>query len=274
MKDNKRAPASFQFSFGRAAAVGAIAACAWQCTTSPVTERRGLALVPASQMNEMGTQAYAEMKQQTPLNSDAELNERIVRIGKRIAEASGVSYQWEFTVFKEDDTVNAFCLPGGKIGVYTGILPVAKNDAGLAAILGHEVAHATAHHSQDRMSQALLTQVGVAAAGLSLGDSRYKGPLLAALGVGAQVGILLPFSRKHETEADIIGLTYMAKAGYDPQEAVELWKRMAAQEKGGTPGFLATHPVSADRVVNLQNHLRDVQPLYAASTRQPSSVLR
>lgn len=169
---------------------------------------------------------------------------------------------------------NAFCLPGGKIGVYTGILSVAKSEAGLAAILGHEVAHATAKHSQERMSQALLSQAGLAVASFSLGDSNSKGLVLAALGLGAQVGVLLPFSRKHETEADDIGLTYMAKAGYHPREAVELWKRMATQEKQAPPQFLSTHPLSKNRVTAIEARLDDVMPFYARSDKQPSGRLR
>lgn len=256
-----------------AAVLGMLAALLVTCTTTPVTGRRGLALVPEGQMTEMGVQAYTEMKQETPVVNDADVKAMVERVGRRIAVASGADYQWEFTVFKDDKTVNAFCLPGGKIGVYTGILPVAKTEAGLAAILGHEVAHATAQHSRERVSQQLLSNAGLIAAGVGLADNANRGLIMAGLGLGTQVGIMLPFSRKHENEADSIGLVYMAKAGYDPREAVALWQRMAQSEKGAPPEFLSTHPLSENRVTAIQAQLDKVLPIYARSEKQPSELL-
>lgn len=267
-------PLALSFGVGALTASVIASGLSTSCVTAPVTNRHGLALVPDSQMSALGTQAYAEMREKTPSSPDKALEARVVEVGRRIARASGADYDWEFTLFQDDKTVNAFCLPGGKIGVYTGILPIAKTDAGLAAILGHEVAHATAHHAQERVSQGLVAETGLTIASLTLGDSAYRQPVLAALGMGAQVGVLLPFSRRHESEADTIGLHYMAKAGYDPREAVELWKRMAAEEKGNPPEFLSTHPASASRVAALQSQVDSVLPLYASSEKQGSSLLR
>src|SRR5262249_2188471 len=154
---------------------------------------------------------------------------------------------WEFVVFDSPEA-NAFCLPGGKVGVYTGILPITQTDAGLATVLGHEIGHAVAHHGASRMSEAMLTQAGGQALGatLSSADPKVQGAAALAYGLGAKVGVELPYSRSQESEADHIGLVYMARAGYDPKEAVGFWERFMAynkQQGGGGPAFLRTHPV-------------------------------
>lgn len=251
--------------------IGATATTLTVCTSTPVTQRRALSLVPESQMAELGAQAFAEMKSASPQLSNSLAREQIVRVGRRVATASGANYTWEFEVFDDPKTVNAFCLPGGKIGVYTGLLPVAKNEAGLAAVLAHEVAHATAHHARERLSQTLIVQLGLTATDMSLGGNRNRGAILAALGVGAQLGVLLPYSRLHESEADKIGLRYMAQAGYDPSEAVSLWQRMAAQGGLNPPAFLSTHPDPASRAIALAAELQAVTSLYSQSEKQPNT---
>lgn len=242
------------------------------CVTTPVTNRQALNLVPDVQMNALGVQSYKEVLAKEKISKDSRLNEIVTRIGKRIAVASGANFDWEFAVIDNDKTVNAFCLPGGKIAVYTGILPVAANEAALAAVMGHEVAHATARHGAERMSQAVVAQIGLGALDGVLADSRYRGLAMGALGLGAQFGVLLPYSRLHESEADKIGLLYMAKAGYDPKEAAGLWQRMAASG-GRVPEFMSTHPDPLKRSKELEKQAILVQPEYAASERQPSQAL-
>lgn len=241
----------------------------YACVTTPVTQRQAFNLVPDAQMNALGLQAWREVLSKEKISRDPRLSELVTRIGRRIATASGEKYDWEFVVIDSPKTVNAFCLPGGKIAVYTGILPVAKNEAALAAIIGHEVAHATARHGAERMSQGLVAQFGMQALDSAMKDSRYRGLTVAALGLGAQFGVLLPYSRLHETEADKIGLLYMAKAGYDPSEAPGLWVRMAA---GGQrmPEFVSTHPDPLKRSKMLEKSLPDVIPVWSVSERQPT----
>lgn len=206
---------------------------------------------------QLGEQAYAEI-----LKSDGKPEirsgrdyEMVLRVGRKIAEASGADYQWEFKLLDAPDVPNAFCLPGGKIAVYSGILPITQNESGLAAVLGHEVAHATEHHGAIRMSQGLLTQVGltIAAAGVSMAEmsDEQKTGIVAVLGAGAQVGLALPFSRDHETDADVVGIRFAIRAGYDPWEAPKLWERMNALGSSG-PAWLSTHPNPLDRAEKLR----------------------
>jgi predicted Zn-dependent protease len=194
----------------------------------------------------------------------------VQKVGKRIAAVAGKSLptaQWEFVVF-ESSEANAFCLPGGKVGVYTGILPVTKDEAGLATVIGHEVAHAVARHGAERMSEAMVMQVGgeMLGAAMSSADPRWQAATALAYGVGTQVGRELPHSRAQESEADNIGLTYMARAGYDPQEAVKFWQRFAEYGKthggGGTPAFLRTHPTDETRIQQLQELMPRAQAEY------------
>ncbi|MFZ9520458.1 MAG: M48 family metallopeptidase [Silvanigrellaceae bacterium] len=244
-----------------------------QCVTTPVTGRRSLQLLPEGQMNAMGIQAYKEMKSKTPPSQKPEHKAMVERIGRLIAQASGKNYAWEFEVFDEKKTVNAFCLPGGKIAFYTGIFPVAANEAGIAAIMGHEVAHAVAGHGNERISQTLIVQLGLSAADVTLADSRFKKAIFAGLALGAQFGILLPYSRAHESEADLIGLRYMAEAGFDPAEAPLLWDRMGKSGAGRVPEFMSTHPDPANRAAKLRAAIPSVLEAYGRSSKQPNNPL-
>jgi predicted Zn-dependent protease len=226
------------------------------CATSPLTGRSQLQLLPESAEIQMGLDAYRQILAKSQLSTDPVLTGQVTRVGQRIAEATGRSdYAWEFKVF-EDKQVNAFCLPGGKVGVYAGILPITQDDAGLAAVLGHEVSHAVARHGGERVSQALVVQTGLAAtqAALSRGDPRTVQTVAALLGAGATVGLILPWSRTQESEADRLGLTYMAKAGYHPQAARDFWARMAeaARGKERPPEFLSTHPAPETRIRQIE----------------------
>ena len=242
------------------------------CVTTPHSKRTQLNFIPKQQMHSLGRQSYEEIKKKEQLIKSGPVYDQVVKIGKRIAAASGVGFDWEFAVIKNDKMLNAFCLPGGKIAVYTGILPTAANEAGLAAILGHEVAHAVLRHGAERMSQALILQLGLTAAQVSMKNSKQKGVIMAALGLGAQFGVMMPFSRSHESEADKIGLRYMAKAGYDPSEAPKLWQRMA-KKGGGVPEILSTHPDPLKRARALQKQIPSVNGFYQASRKQASRRL-
>lgn len=227
-------------------------------------------------MREMGVAAFKEMKQSTKESTDPRANSLSRCVVNAIVEAippnlKGKNTSWEVVVF-EDPTANAFALPGGKIGVHTGLFKVAKTPAQLAAVLGHEVAHVLAKHGNERVSQQLATQTGMslAAAVASTNDpakAERRQMLLGLIGVGAQVGILLPYSRSHESEADAMGLDLMARAGFEPKEAVALWKNMAAAGGGAPPEFLSTHPSNATRIADLQRGLAAAEPLYAEAKK-------
>jgi predicted Zn-dependent protease len=241
------------------------------CGANAETGRRQFIIVSDSQMNALGADAYGEMLASTPVSKDAALTAKITAIGKRIAAASGADFDWEFTLFDSDE-VNAFCLPGGKIGVYTGILSVAETNAGLAAVLGHEVAHAVLRHGAERVSQSLALAGANYALSEALADDAQKPYIMGAIGLGAQYGVMLPYSRKHESEADLVGLKYMAAAGYDPAEAVKLWQRMAVLG-GSPPEVLSTHPDPEGRAKALRDALDDVASLYRDSEKIPTQPL-
>ncbi len=241
------------------------------CATSPLG-RKQLKMMPESQMESMGVQAFAEMKSKQSIERDPEWNRYIRCIALPIAARSDSNLppeKWEVVLF-QDSSANAFALPGGKIGVHVGLLRVAQTDAQLATVLGHEVGHVIASHSNERVSETLAVQLGLAGTAAILSPSGKKNEqnvnlLLAALGVGAQFGILLPHSRGQESEADIIGLKLMARAGFDPRESTTLWKNMI-QEAGGRapPEFLSTHPASENRIKNLESEIPDVMPEFEA----------
>jgi metalloendopeptidase OMA1, mitochondrial len=231
------------------------------CGTVPVTGRSQLRMVPPEQELELGLASFEQMKKELPISRDPAANALVQKVGKRIAAAAAndlPNAQWEFVVF-ESKEANAFCLPGGKIGVYTGILPITKDEAGLATVLGHEVAHAAARHGGERLSQAMVLQAGEKVLGTSLAtfDPKVQAAAALAYGVGSQVGVMLPFSRKDELEADHIGLIYMARAGYNPEAAIDFWGRFAAAtaSEGGPPAFLRTHPVTDVRIEQLRKQM-------------------
>ncbi len=240
------------------------------CATNPATGDKIFLLTSESQENRMGEQAYREL-QGKEKEVDQHLAKRVEIIGQRLAAVAGrPDYKWEFRTF-QNDTPNAFCLPGGKVGVYSGILKYAKNDAGLAAVLGHEIGHALARHGGQRMSQQISTQLivaGAAAVGFTKMNSTERQLAIAALGAGLTIGVILPFSRSHETEADEIGLRLMALAGYDPSEAVNFWDRFSKAGGANPPKFLSTHPSSEDRRDHLQELLPDAERLYTSIPRQ------
>jgi len=227
------------------------------CTTAPETGRQQLLLISPSQEAQLGLQAFQDVKRSEPIVASGKSAEMVRQVGQRIAKVAPLpNAQWEFVLFK-DDSPNAFALPGGKVGIYTGILPITKNEAGMATVMGHEVAHAVARHSAERMSQGMAVRVGGLILGAALGTeaSLTKDVAMQAYGLGAQYGVMLPYSRTHELEADELGLLYMARAGYDPAEAVEFWKRFAAYnaKRGGKPPeFLSTHPLDARRIAQLE----------------------
>jgi predicted Zn-dependent protease len=250
------------------ALAGSLFAFAVQCVSTPVTRRMSLQLIPEQQMNALGEQAYADLRSRSAKSQSPELRAALEKVGRRIAVASGKNYAWEFELIDDPNTVNAMCLPGGKIAFYTGILPIAQNEAGLAAVMGHEVAHAVAGHGNERMSQSLIVQMGLAAAEISLRDNRQRGLIYGALALGVQFGVLLPYSRTHETEADIIGLRYMAEAGYPPSEAVAFWERMNEAGEGRIPEFMSTHPSPKSRVAKLNEAIPSVMSVYQQSKKQ------
>lgn len=240
------------------------------CETAPISGRSQLILLSPSDEVKLGLQAYQEILKKERLSTDPAKNALLARVGARIAAATGrTDFQWEFKLIDNDKMVNAFALPGGKVAVYTGILPITRDEAGLAAVIGHEVAHATARHGAERMSQGLLVQAGLTAGAIAAGasgrDSASTQALLGALGAGATLGVILPFSRLQETEADRLGMTYMARAGYDPRAARDLWVRMAeASAKMGrsTPEWMSTHPSNASRIRDIEAMLPEALAIY------------
>jgi len=236
---------------------GACSISLLSCINAPITGRQQFMIMPEAQELQMGSLAFKQVLQKEKVTKNKKLSAMVSKVGQKVAKVSGkANYKWEFVCF-ESKQVNAFCLPGGKIGIYTGILPITKNEAGLAAVIGHEVGHAVARHGAERFSQQFAAQgllVGLSAY-LSSNSSNSNNAIMAALGLGLQVGVLLPYSRKQEYEADHIGTVLMAKAGYKPVEAVNVWKRMKARGGKKPPEYLSTHPADDKRIANLQKLL-------------------
>jgi len=243
------------------------------CATVPLTGRKQLNLIPSSELLSMSYQQYDQVKTESKLSTNQQQVNMIKQVGARISTAAEtflkesniqMQFDWEFILIEDDKTPNAWCMPGGKVAFYTGILPYTKNDAGVAVVMGHEVAHALAQHGNERMSQGLLVNLGGAtlAKALESKPEMTRNLWLGAFGLGAQVGVLLPYSRKHESEADRIGLIIMAKAGYDPNEAVGFWERMNQAGGQAPPEFLSTHPANTTRINDLKIHLPEAMRHY------------
>jgi predicted Zn-dependent protease len=246
------------------------------CSTVAVTGRKQLNLIPSSTMQSMSAEQYGDFLKSNQLSEDQGKTAMVKGTGTKIQKAveryfadKGISnklkgYQWQFNLV-ESEEVNAWCMPGGRVVIYTGILPVTKDESGLAVVMGHEIAHAVAEHGNERMSQMLVTQLG----GMALSKALEEKPeqtqqlWMATFGLGAQIGILLPYSRLHENEADRLGLIFMAMAGYDPNNAVEFWERMAKMKGGGAPPeFLSTHPSDETRIKNLKALIPEAMQYY------------
>ncbi len=246
----------------------ALAAAILACSTVPYTERTRVILLSEREELELGLQAWNEVVSEATFSSDPEKIALVERVGRRIASvAERPDYEWEFRLI-ESDQVNAFCLPGGKVAFYTGILPICRTELGVAVVMGHEVAHAIARHGAERISQQLVLNFGAGVLGAVLGgkDPENQALVAALFGVGFGVAFALPFSRSHESEADHIGLMLMAKAGYDPREAPRFWRRMQDASEGEPPEFLSTHPSHERRVEDLEVLLPDAMALYEQAT--------
>lgn len=258
-------------SFMRSAAIGLLSLSLAACSTSP-TGRNQLTLLPESQLSQMGVASFSEMKSNVPQSNSQKATQHVQCVADRIIAILPQEYReqaWEVVLF-DDKQINAFALPGNKIGVYTGLLDVAQNQSQLAAVVGHEVGHVLARHSNERVSTQLATSQALALGyQLSGEDSATKAAIFQGLGIGAQVGIILPFSRTHESEADQIGLDLMAKAGFDPRESVTLWQNMAKANNSNTPEFLSTHPSHNSRIEGLKRHMDT--PLQIYKSRQANN---
>ena len=246
------------------------------CQQVAITGRKQFNLVPNAIMNTMSFQSYSEFLTQNKLSSNARQVGMVKDVGLRVQKAvekycseNDLSsrlkgYDWEFNLV-EDPTVNAWCMPGGKVVVNTGLMPIAKNETGLAVVMGHEIAHAIARHGAERMTQGLIVELG--GVGLSKALTKYpdqtKNLFMKSYSVGTQYGVLLPYSRVHETEADRLGLIFIAMAGYDPRQAVGFWERMAAANEGDAPpDFLSTHPSDATRIRKIKTFMPEAMQYY------------
>jgi predicted Zn-dependent protease len=260
-------------------ALAGLSLCAlllFSCTTVPITGRQSLNLVSDSELMTMSLQQYQEVLQKSKLSQDQQKVQMVRTVGNRIARATedllrqrGLeseikNYRWEFNLIQDDKTVNAWCMPGGKVAVYTGLLPVAQTEAGLAVVMGHEIAHAVAKHGNERVSQGLLQQMGGVALSVALSTSSAatQNLFLQAYGVGTNVAIVLPYSRSHESEADRIGLILMAKAGYDPREAIPFWTKMAKSGSSRPPELLSTHPAPETRIKQIESLIPEAMSYY------------
>lgn len=251
------------------------------CATVPLIGRKQLSLVPESSMLELSLTNYNDFLKANKLSTNQEQTATIKRVGAKMSAAvekylseNGFAdrvgdFKWEFNLVQSDE-MNAWCMPGGKVVFYTGILPVTKNDAGIAVVMGHEIGHAVARHGNERMSQQLVQQYGAQIGGVAVAELFKSNPEKAgaifqtAYGLGTQYGIMLPYSRQQEYEGDKLGLIFMAIAGYNPNEAVGFWERMAAGSKSKTPEFLSTHPVEENRIAAIKAFLPEAMKYYSS----------
>ncbi len=248
----------------------------YACATVPVTGRKQVSLISSAEINQMSSDQYQQVLSESKLSNDQEQVALVKRVGNNIKNAvekymadKGASSQlagfnWEFNLIEDDQTVNAWCMPGGKVAFYTAIMPICKDEAGLAVVMGHEVAHAVANHGRERMSQGLIAQFGLGTLGAAMGQNptATQNIFMQAVGVGTNVG-MLKFSRSHESEADYMGLIFMAMAGYDPSEAPKFWERMSALSGGqAPPEFLSTHPSHDTRISDLNGWIPEAMEHY------------
>ena len=234
------------------------------CATVPYTNRKQFNLLSQKEEIALGRQAYQEVLKSTARSSDQKESNRLVRVGNAIKrQARARAFRWEFTLLKGKE-INAFALPGGKVAFWEGIMPVCKSDAGVAVVMGHEIAHAIAHHGAERVSQSLgLGIVGeLLAVGFGDGDPEKKKQVMTLYGLGVQVGVMLPWGRSQEAEADRIGLILMAKSGYEPKEAPRFWRRMSRKGGAAIPEFLSTHPSHTTRIDNLNKWMPEARRYY------------
>lgn len=244
------------------------------CTRAPYTQRSQLILVSESDELQLGAQAFQQVLKESRVVDNAAVAGPVQTVGQRIAGvAARPDYRWQFVVIDDATQVNAFCLPGGKVAVYTGLFPVAQDTNGLAVVMGHEVAHALARHGAERISQSMAAEMGGTLLGAFLGGGPGASAIMAAYGLGAQVGVLLPYSRTQESEADHIGLILMAKAGYDPRGALAFWERMERAGGGKTPEFLSTHPGHGTRQSQISQWLPEAISQYDAAPNAPVEPL-
>lgn len=247
------------------------------CSSVPLTGRRQLSIVPSSQINSLSFQQYDQVLKESKISSNQQWTSMVKSVGsdissaveaylREIGEEDNVEgFQWEFNLLAED-IINAWAMPGGKVAFYEGIMPICKDKTGVAVVMGHEVAHAIAKHGNERMSLGLAQQLGGASLAVALKEKPQLTQQLAmaAFGLGSQVGVMLPYSREHESEADRLGLIFMAKAGYDPREAPRFWERMQSKEDGAgrQPEFLSTHPHPDTRIKKLNQHMDEAVKIY------------
>jgi len=246
------------------------------CATVPETGRSQMMIVSSGEEAQLGLTEFEKLKKSVPISKDPAANAQLQRVGQRIAAVAPLpNARWEFVLFDKPDVPNAFCLPGGKVGVYSGILPLTKDDAGLATVIGHEVAHAVARHGAERMSEAMLMQLGgqLLDAATSGRSEVSRAAIQQAYGIGGSLGVALPHSRKQELEADHLGLLYMARAGYDPRAALAFWKRFAEYEKKQGGGkrieFLSTHPLDDKRIAQIEGLLPQAEMEYRKPGAKP-----
>jgi predicted Zn-dependent protease len=260
------------------------------CVRAPGTARDQLIFISEERETAMGVSAYRQVLRGSRLNENPEINELVHRVGRRIADAAKrPEYHWEFAVIQDDQTINAFALPGGKVAVYTGLLRFTKNEAGLATVMGHEVAHALQRHGAERMSRSILEQIAQVGAMAGAASGAVNPGIVQGLTSAYGIGVSLPFNRKQESEADYVGLRLMAMAGYDPREAVPFWERMSGcprqmidklcfRSNAAIPEFLSTHPSDVTRIKQIEvwvpEAMRFYHPSEAPAPQPPAPLYR
>lgn len=242
----------------RGLAAGTVVAfAATGCTENPATGRSQFILVSDGQLAQLAASSWTQLKRKERISNNPAHNARLTRVGRKIANTAGLgSYNWEYVVF-DNDAINAFVMPGGKVGFYSGIMNLFENDDQLAVVMGHETGHVVGRHAAERYSQSIAADVGLTASAIALeaSDVQYSREIAAVLGIGVTLGVILPYSRRHELEADRLGINYMHKAGYNPRQAIPFWEKMAAKGGSRPPEFLSTHPDPTTRINAIRQQL-------------------